>query len=71
MSSWRFNQEEEEAIRSSWESDMSTDDPSEDPSKNLVTNRTQQHREHQTGMEESKRSHGEKDEEEEKKSCAE
>ncbi|KAJ4893585.1 hypothetical protein Rs2_20379 [Raphanus sativus] len=66
MSSWRFNQEEEEAIRSSWESDMSTDDPSEDPSKNLVTNRTQQHREHQTGMEESKRSHGEKDEEEEK-----
>ncbi|KAJ0264030.1 GPI-anchored adhesin-like protein [Hirschfeldia incana] len=69
VSSWRCNQEEE-AIRSSWESDMSIDDPSEDPSKNLATNRTQQHREHQTGMEESKRmpesSHGEKDEEEEK-----
>lgn len=51
MSSWRFNQEEE-AIRSSWESDMSIDDPSEDPSRNLATNRIQQHREHQTGMEE-------------------
>ncbi|KAL0743680.1 hypothetical protein Bca4012_085193 [Brassica carinata] len=61
---------------------MSIDDPSEDPSKNIVTNRTQQHKEHQTGMEEpfatgtnyaqqeSKRmpegSHGEKDDEEEK-----
>ncbi|KAL1212091.1 COP1-interacting protein 7 [Cardamine amara subsp. amara] len=50
MSSWRFNQEEE-AVRSSWESDMSIDDPSEDPSRNL-SNITQQHREHQTGMEE-------------------
>ncbi|KAG2294755.1 hypothetical protein Bca52824_041424 [Brassica carinata] len=49
MSSWRFNQEEE-AIRSSWESDMSIDDPSEDPSKNLATKRTQQHREHRTDM---------------------
>ncbi|CAF1704433.1 COP1-interacting protein 7 [Brassica napus] len=69
MSSWRFNQEEE-AIRSSWESDMSIDDPSEDPSRNLPTNRTQQHREHQTGMQEAKvmpqSSHDEKDEEEEK-----
>ncbi|ESQ48570.1 hypothetical protein EUTSA_v10019917mg [Eutrema salsugineum] len=79
MSSWRFNQEEE-AIRSSWESDMSIDDPNEDPSRNLATNRTQQHREHQTGMEEqsttgtnycqqeskptSQSSHDEKDEEE-------
>ncbi|KAF8090355.1 hypothetical protein N665_0478s0015 [Sinapis alba] len=81
MSSWRFNQEEE-AIRSSWESDMSIDDPSEDPSKNLATKRTQQHREHRTGMEEQsatgtnysqqeakvmpQSSHDEKDEEEEK-----
>ncbi|XP_010487205.1 PREDICTED: uncharacterized protein LOC104765225 isoform X1 [Camelina sativa] len=51
MSSWRVNQEEE-AIRSSWESDMSIDDPSEDPSRDLATNRNQQHREYQTGMEE-------------------
>lgn len=81
MSSWRFNQEEE-AIRSSWESDMSIDDTSEDPSRNLATNRTQQHREHQTGMEEQSATgfnyspeeskikpqsrHDEKDEEEEK-----
>ncbi|KAJ4898081.1 hypothetical protein Rs2_24875 [Raphanus sativus] len=49
MSSWRFNQEEE-AIRSSWESDMSIDDPGEVPSKNLATDRTQQHREHRTDM---------------------
>ncbi|CAH8293172.1 unnamed protein product [Eruca vesicaria subsp. sativa] len=72
MRSWRFNQEEE-AIRSSWESDMSIDDPSEDPSKNQVTNRSQQHREHQTGMEQPlsegtnfSQQGGEKDEEEEK-----
>ncbi|CAE5967230.1 unnamed protein product [Arabidopsis arenosa] len=81
MSSWRVNQEEE-AIRLSWESDMSIDDPSEDPSRDLETIRNQQHREYQTGMEEqsatgtnycqqeSKRkpqsSHDEKDEEEEK-----
>lgn len=81
MSSWRFNQEEE-AIRSSWESDMSIDDPSEDPSRNLATNINQQHREHQTAMEEQsatgtnycqqesklkpQSSHDEKDEEEEK-----
>ncbi|KAL0855262.1 hypothetical protein Bca101_060415 [Brassica carinata] len=81
MSSWRFNQEEE-AIRSSWESDMSIDEPSEDPSKNPATKRTQQHREHRTGMEEQsttgtnyfqqeakvvpQSSHDEKGEEEEK-----
>ncbi|CAA7024644.1 unnamed protein product [Microthlaspi erraticum] len=74
MSSWRFNQEEE-AIRSSWESDMSIDDdPSEDPSRNLATNKTQQHREHQPGMEEQRATANnqqeskldEKDEEEEK-----
>uniref|UniRef100_A0A1J3JE87 COP1-interacting protein 7 n=1 Tax=Noccaea caerulescens TaxID=107243 RepID=A0A1J3JE87_NOCCA len=81
MSSWRFNQEEE-AIRSSWESDMSIDDLGEDSSRNLATNRAQQHREHQTGMEEQsatannycqqesklkpQSSHDEKDEEEEK-----
>lgn len=81
MSSWRFNQEEE-TIRSSWESDMSIDDPSEDPSRILATNRNQENREHQTGMEEQnatgtnycqqesklkpQSSHDEKDEEEEK-----
>ena len=81
MSSWRFNQEEE-AIRSSWESDMSIDDPSEDPSTNLATKRTQQHREHRTDMQQQsatgsnypqqeakvmpQSSHDEKDEEEEK-----
>ncbi|KAG7625187.1 hypothetical protein ISN45_At03g014390 [Arabidopsis thaliana x Arabidopsis arenosa] len=81
MSSWRVNQEEE-AIRSSWESDMSIDDPSEDPSRDLATNRNQQHREYQTGMEEQsatgtsycqhesklkpQSSHDENDEEEEK-----
>ncbi|CAH2053745.1 unnamed protein product [Thlaspi arvense] len=81
MSSWRLNQEEE-AIRSSWESDMSIDDPSEEPSRNLATSRTHQHKEHQTGMEEQiatgtnysqqesklapQSSHAEKDEEEEK-----
>ncbi|CAH8369969.1 unnamed protein product [Eruca vesicaria subsp. sativa] len=81
MSSWRFNQEEE-AIRSSWESDMSIDDPSEDPTNNLAANRTQQHRENRTGMEEKsptgtsysqqeakvmpQSSHDEKDEEKEK-----
>ncbi|EOA29741.1 hypothetical protein CARUB_v10012830mg [Capsella rubella] len=53
MSSWRVNQEEE-TIRSSWESDMSIDDPSEDPSRDLATNRSQQHREYQTGMEEER-----------------
>ena len=80
MSSWRFNQGEE-AIRSSWESDMSIDDPSEDPTKNLAANRTQQHREHRiqeqsaTGSSYSQQeakvmpqsSHDEKNEEEEKK----
>ncbi|CAN7050005.1 unnamed protein product [Brassica oleracea var. botrytis] len=71
MSSWRLFNQEQEAIRSSWESDMSIDDPTEDPSKNLGS-----------GMEEKsvtatrysqqeaklmpQSSHGEKDEEEEK-----
>ncbi|KAH0927275.1 hypothetical protein HID58_019531, partial [Brassica napus] len=70
MSSWRFNREQE-AIRSSWESDMSIDDPSEDPSKNLGTGMeeksvkaTRYSQQEAKVMPES--SHGEKDEEEEK-----
>ena len=70
MSSWRFNQGEE-AIRSSWESDMSIDDPSEDPSKNLATGMEEKSvTATRYSQQESKRmpesSHGEKDEEEEK-----
>ncbi|CAN8259407.1 unnamed protein product [Cochlearia groenlandica] len=50
MNSWKFTQEEE-AMRSSCESDMSLDDPNEqDPSRNLATVRTIQHKEHQTNM---------------------
>ncbi|RID63727.1 hypothetical protein BRARA_E02707 [Brassica rapa] len=70
MSSWRFNREQE-AIRSSWESDMSIDDPSEDPSKNLGTGMEEKSvKATRYSQQEAKvmpqSSHGEKDEEEEK-----
>ncbi|XP_033148062.1 COP1-interacting protein 7 isoform X2 [Brassica rapa] len=71
MSSWRRFNQEQEAIRSSWESDMSIDDPSEDPSKNLATGMeersvtaTRYSQQEAKVMPQS--SHGEKDEEEEK-----